>query len=327
MNSSILRDRSGTKTKNVADSCPPRPSSAVRSDAIASTKRDYHGLQPEQNRTALSATRRANVLGVGVSAYSMDDVLAIIGSAIENGTKGYICATGVHGVMEAQKDTNLRAILNASLVNVPDGRPTVWVGRLQGLSRMTQVTGPNLMLRVCEVSLKKGYTHFFYGGNVGVAEELRDCMTRKFPGLKVLGTYTPPFRPLSAAEEAELSELVSRSKPDILWVGLSTPKQERFAAEYLHKLDTTLMFAVGAAFDIHSGRIQESPMWLKAIGMQWFHRLCQEPRRLWKRYLFNNSRFVARILMQFFHLMNYDLNSPFIGPSIPTPLLRDNSRE
>jgi N-acetylglucosaminyldiphosphoundecaprenol N-acetyl-beta-D-mannosaminyltransferase len=116
-------------------------------------------------------------------------------------------------------------------------------------------------------------------------------------------------------------------KPDIFWVGLSTPKQERFVAEYLPKLDTTLMFTVGAAFDIHSGGIQESPSWVKAIGMQWFHRLCQEPRRLWKRYLFNNSRFIINILMQLFGLRNYDLYSPSLAPSIPTPVLLDNSRD
>jgi N-acetylglucosaminyldiphosphoundecaprenol N-acetyl-beta-D-mannosaminyltransferase len=258
--------------------------------------------------------RRANVLGVGVNAYSMEEVLVIISSAIKSGRKGYICATGVHGVMEAQKDANLCAVLNGSLINVPDGRPTVWVGWLQGLRCMSQVTGPNLMLRVCELSLKKGYTHFLYGGNVGVAEKLRDCLVRQFPGLNVVGTYTPPFRPLSAIEVSELSELVSRLKPDIFWVGLSTPKQERFVAEYLHKLDTKLMFAVGAAFDIHIGKIQESPEWVKAIGMQWFHRLCQEPGRLWKRYLLNNPRFVAGVFLQFAGLRKYELAARSASP-------------
>jgi N-acetylglucosaminyldiphosphoundecaprenol N-acetyl-beta-D-mannosaminyltransferase len=249
--------------------------------------------------------RRANVLGVRVDACSMEQTLDIISAAIENGTKGYICATGVHGVMEAQKDATLRSILNSSLVNLPDGRPTVWVGRLQGLRRMKQVTGPNLMLRVCELSVKKGYRHFLYGGNVGVAETLKACLVRQFPGLRVVGTYTPPFRPLREAEVAALSDLLSRLKPDIFWVGLSTPKQERFVAEYLHRLDTKLMFAVGAAFDIHIGRIRESPEWVKAIGMQWFHRLLQDPGRLWKRYCFNNPGFVARIFLQFAGLRKY----------------------
>ena len=163
------------------------------------------------------------------------------------------------------------------------------------------------MLRVCALSVKEGYSHFLYGGNEGVAERLRDRLVGLFPGLNVVGTYTPPFRPLSADEEGELSQLISRLRPDIIWVGLSTPKQERFVAEYLHKLDTTLMFAVGAAFDFHTGKFQESPEWVKVIGMRWFHRLCQEPRRLWKRYLFNNPRFVASILLQIVGLRKYDL--------------------
>jgi N-acetylglucosaminyldiphosphoundecaprenol N-acetyl-beta-D-mannosaminyltransferase len=262
------------------------------------------------NVDSLRNDRRANVLGVAVNAYSMEEVLVIIRSAIERGTKGYICATGVHGVMEAQKDARLCGILNGSLINVPDGRPTVWVGRLQGLRGMKQVTGPNLMLRVCELSVTNGYTHFFYGGNVGVAEQLRDSLVRRFPGLNVVGTYTPPFRPLLGTEAAELSRLISQLKPDIFWVGLSTPKQEKFMAEYLHKMDTKLMFAVGAAFDIHTGKIRESPEWVKTIGMQWLHRLCQDPGRLWRRYLVNNPRFLASMFLQFTGLKKFRLTAP-----------------
>ena len=263
-----------------------------------------------QGSVKLTNVRRANVLGVGVSAYSMEEVLAIISSAIERHRKGYICATGVHGVMEAQRDANLRAVLNGCLLNVADGRPTVWIGWLQGLRDMCQVTGPNLMIRVCACSVRNGYRHFLYGGNVGVAERLKNCLVDRFPGLNIVGTYTPPFRPLSTVEEDELSQLVSRLKPDVFWVGLSTPKQERFVAEYLNKLDTTLMFAVGAAFDIHTGKIRESPEWVKVMGMQWFHRLYQEPRRLWKRYLLNNPRFLASAFLQCTGLRKYDLVPP-----------------
>src|SRR5260370_1037651 len=249
---------------------------------------------------------RANVLGIGVSATDMNGALATIASAIEAGSKGYVCATGVHGVMEAQRDPALRSILNNSFLNLADGRPTMWVGRIQGLRSMRQVTGPNLMLRLCELSAKTGYTHFFYGGDVGVAEQLKDAMTKRFPGLKVVGTYTPPFRPLRPEEAAELSDMVSRLKPDVFWVGLSTPKQERWVAEYVDRLDTKLMFAVGAAFDMHTGRIKESPEWLKVMGLQWLHRLCQEPRRLWKRYLISNSRFIPKILLQFLDVRKYE---------------------
>ena len=172
---------------------------------------------------------------------------------------------------------------------------------------MDQLTGPNLMLSVCELSAKLGYTNFFYGGNTGVADELKQNLCRRFPGLKVVGTYTPPFRKLNSAEEAELISTVARLKPDIFWVGLSTPKQERFMAEYIHKLDTTLMMGVGAAFDMHTGRIQDSPDWIKRAGLQWAHRLAQEPRRLWKRYLINNPRFIFKIAFQLLGLTKYEL--------------------
>jgi len=237
----------------------------------------------------------------------MDETLQLMESVIAADNRGYICVAGVHGVMEAQTDTGLRSIINQSLLTTADGRPTVWVGWLQGFHRMTQITGPDLMLRVCAESVQKGYTHFFYGGDAGVAEQLKANLERKFPGLRVVGTYTPPFRPLNAAEQKDLQELVTRLKPDMFWVGLSTPKQERFMAEYLPKLDTKLMIGVGAAFDIHTGRIKDSPDWLQALGLQWAHRLCQEPRRLWKRYLYNNPRFLVRITSQLLGLRKYEL--------------------
>jgi N-acetylglucosaminyldiphosphoundecaprenol N-acetyl-beta-D-mannosaminyltransferase len=257
--------------------------------------------------TATSTTRRVNVLGVGITPLRTKETLQLMESTIANGEKGYICVTGVHGVMEAQTDTNLRSIINRSLLTTPDGRPTVWVGWLQGFHKMNQITGPDLMLHVCAESAEKGYTHFFYGGDVGVAEQLKANLEKRFPGLQVVGTYTPPFRPLNPAEENELQELVARLKPDMFWVGLSTPKQERFMAEYLAKLDTRLMIGVGAAFDIHTGRIKDSPDWLQAMGLQWVHRMFQEPRRLWKRYLYNNPRFIVRIASQLLGLRKYEL--------------------
>ena len=187
-----------------------------------------------------------NILGVKVHATSMDRALATIESAIANGDKGYVCVTGVQGVMEAQVDSNLKRIINHSVLTTPDGRPTVWVGWLRGFFNMRQVTGPDMMLRICALSAEKGYTHFFYGGNAGVADQLKDSLTKRFPGMKVVGTYTPPFRPLYAEEEAELIRMVFETKPDFFWVGLSTPKQERFMDQYISKLDTKLMFGVGA---------------------------------------------------------------------------------
>ncbi|HLQ51141.1 MAG TPA: WecB/TagA/CpsF family glycosyltransferase [Terriglobales bacterium] len=241
---------------------------------------------------------RVNLLGVGVHAINMSQALEIIDTAIQAGKRGYICVTGIHGIMEAQKDTVFRDIVNNSLLTTPDGMPTVWVGRLQGFSKMSRVFGPDLMLRVCEMSLKKGYTHFLYGGDTGVAERLKEALVQRFPGLRIVGTFSPPFRLLTGREEAELTLRLSELRPDIFWVGLSTPKQERFMAKYLQKWDTKVMLGVGAAFDIHTGRIQDAPDWVKNAGLQWLHRLRQEPARLWRRYLINNPKFIIKITLQ-----------------------------
>ncbi|MGH9564325.1 MAG: WecB/TagA/CpsF family glycosyltransferase [Terracidiphilus sp.] len=255
------------------------------------------------NQTALG---RVNILGVGVHAIDMNRAVEQVCEAIDRGRKGYVCVTGVHGIMEAQTDPQFRSILNHSLLTTPDGMPTVWIGKLRGFSEMRRVFGPDLMLEVCERSVEKGYTHFLYGGAPGVAEALQGSLTRRFPGLRVVGTYTPPFRPLNSEEDASLRKTIGDLRPDMIWIGLSTPKQERFMAQYLPLLDTKLMFGVGAAFDVHTGRIQDAPDWIKNSGLQWFHRLCQEPRRLWKRYLINNPRFVCKMAAQLAGLTKYD---------------------
>jgi N-acetylglucosaminyldiphosphoundecaprenol N-acetyl-beta-D-mannosaminyltransferase len=252
------------------------------------------------------ALHRVNILGVGVHAIDMHQALAQVGQAIEDGQKGYICVTGVHGIMESQTDPLFRSILNRSYLTTPDGMPTVWIGRLRGFSGMKRVFGPDLMLETCKMSIERGYTHFLYGGAPGVAEALKETLVRKFPGLKVVGTFTPPFRLLNPEEAASLQNTIADLRPDIFWTGLSTPKQERFMAQYLPILDTKLMFGVGAAFYVHTGRIKDAPEWAKNVGLQWLHRLGQEPRRLWKRYLFNNPKFVVKIAAQLTGLTKYD---------------------
>jgi len=254
----------------------------------------------------LAGLSRVNVLGVGVHAIDMRQALAVFRRTLEDRRKGYVCVTGVHGIMEAQKYPEFKAILNGSLLTTPDGVPAVWVGRWQGYSQMQRVFGPELMLEVCAMSVGKGYTHFLYGGADGVAEQLKISLLRRFPGLRIVGTYTPPFRPLNQAEKQDLYARVSTVKPDIFWVGLSTPKQEHFMAEYLPHLDTRVMVGVGAAFDVHTGRIQDAPDWMKNAGLQWLHRLGQEPRRLWKRYLYNNPLFVFKMTSQILGLSKYD---------------------
>jgi N-acetylglucosaminyldiphosphoundecaprenol N-acetyl-beta-D-mannosaminyltransferase len=166
------------------------------------------------------------------------------------------------------------------------------------------------MLEVCRASQSAGWKHFFYGGGPGTATALAAVLQTKFPGLLVAGTYTPPFRPLTPAEFTEFQSQVKSSRPDIIWVGLSTPKQEIFMSATLANLDAPLMIGVGAAFDLISGNVRQSPRWIQRSGFEWLYRLIQEPRRLWKRYFKNNPLFVGRVLLQMTGLRRYSLDVP-----------------
>jgi N-acetylglucosaminyldiphosphoundecaprenol N-acetyl-beta-D-mannosaminyltransferase len=250
---------------------------------------------------------RVNVLGVGISVLNLQTALDAIVNAVRKRRKGYICVTGVHGVMEAQEDITFRKILNTAFLCTPDGMPMVWAGKLNSHCKMRRVYGPDLMLDVCAWSETNGSRHFFYGGADGVAELLAEKLKARFPKLQVAGTFTPPFRPLDAEEEKQLQAMVRAVRPDIFWVGLSTPKQEKFMSEYLPKLDVTLMIGVGAAFDFHSGRVKQAPRWMQRSGLEWFYRLCREPRRLAKRYFKNNPLFLLKIVGQLCSLKKYSL--------------------
>ncbi len=254
----------------------------------------YLSARPHIN----SATDYANVLGVKVSAVNMNLAVQLADQWISSGKPGYACVTAVHGVMEAQDDPSFLGILNNAVLNVPDGMPITWVGRFQGHSGMNRVFGPDFMLALCELSLERGYRNFLYGGQPGVADQLRDVLRMRFPGLQIVGTCTPPFRELNPQEEEALFGQIRTLKPDILWIGLGAPKQERFMARYFEQLQVPLMIGVGAAFDFHTGRIRDCSDWMKRAGLQWLHRLVQDPGRLWKRYLRTNPAFLWHIALQ-----------------------------
>jgi len=253
------------------------------------------------------AHEHANVLGVKLSAINMTSAIELAERWVAQGDPGYVCVTGVHGVMEAQQDPALRNILNQAVMNTPDGMPMSWVGHLQGFSGMDRIYGPDFMLAMCERSLERGYRHFLYGGQPGVAEELKHALETRFPGLQIAGIYTPPFRSLNHEEEQALIALVHEAKPHILWVGLSTPKQERFMATYVDRLHVSLLVGVGAAFDFHTGRVRDCSDWIKRAGMQWLHRLMQDPARLGRRYLRSHPAFVWKITLQILQLRRYPL--------------------
>ncbi|HEX5283627.1 MAG TPA: WecB/TagA/CpsF family glycosyltransferase [Bryocella sp.] len=255
---------------------------------------------------SVAAHPHVNVLGIEVSAINMDDAIDLAVRWIATGRSGYICMSGVHGVSEAQSSVHLRKILNAAVMNAPDGMPMSWIGWLRGHTHMDRVYGPDFMTNLCRVSISRGYRHYLYGGQPGVAQALKNALEERFEGLQIVGTFSPPFRPLTPGEEDAFLADVWQAKPDILWVGLSTPKQECFMAEYVERLGVPLLVGVGAAFDFHVGRIHDAPRWIKRTGFQWLHRLLQEPRRLWKRYLLNNPVFLWRISLQLLKLRSYE---------------------
>lgn len=241
-------------------------------------------------------TPRVNVLGVGISALTMQRALTTITDWIEHNKHHYVCVTGVHGVMESQADERLKQIHNEAGLVTPDGMPLVWLSRFAGFSYVERVYGPDLMLALCDYSQQYGYKHFFYGGALGVPELLIARLQQQFPRLQVAGFYSPPFHPLSDREDEAIVDMINNSGAHIVWVGLSTPKQEYWMAAHVHRLKANALIGVGAAFDFHSGRKPQAPRWMQRSGLEWLFRLATEPRRLGKRYLINNPKFLWLIL-------------------------------
>jgi len=250
---------------------------------------------------------RVNILGVGISAINMDMALDSIEGWIARREPHYVCVTPVHSVMDCQRDPGLRRIFNASGLTTPDGMPLVWLCRYKGYRNVSRVYGPDLMLTLCERSLARGYNHFFYGGAKGVPEQLAEHLQNRFPGLMVAGTYSPPFRPLMPEEDNQIVRMINEASPDVVWVGLGSPKQERWMAAHIGKLKAPVLIGVGVAFDFHAGVKKQAPIWMQQKGLEWLFRLLSEPRRLWRRYLINNPSFVALVLLQIIGLRRYSL--------------------
>lgn len=239
--------------------------------------------------------RRVPILGVRVVAEPLqrvlDDVLGHLGRA-SSAPPRLLFPTGVHGVVTAQDDPAFRAVLDGAAYTVCDGMPLVYLARLRGARDAGRAFGPSVMLAVLERTSRGGARHFFYGGAPGVADELAAKMRERFPGLEVVGTWAPPFRELTPQEEDDVAARINASGADVVWVGLSTPKQERWAAAIQPRLDVKLICAVGAAFDYNRGAIRPAPAWMRRLALEWLFRLIQEPRRLWRRYLAIVPRFL-----------------------------------
>jgi N-acetylglucosaminyldiphosphoundecaprenol N-acetyl-beta-D-mannosaminyltransferase len=251
-----------------------------------------------------------SVLGVRVSAVQIPDVIAEMESWISwRDASRYIAVTGMHGITEAQHDSNFKEVLNQADLVVPDGMPLVWLGRLRGHAMSRRVYGPELMMSFCRETAGREYRHFLYGGDAGVAKKLADELTESCPGIRFVGSYAPPYRELTLEEDAQIVDTINRAAPDVLWVGLSTPKQEKWMWEHRERLNVPVMVGVGAAFDFLSKRKQQAPAWMQESGLEWLFRLFQEPRRLWKRYLVGGAQFVFWVSLELLGLRRFEVDS------------------
>jgi N-acetylglucosaminyldiphosphoundecaprenol N-acetyl-beta-D-mannosaminyltransferase len=244
------------------------------------------------------AEARVNVIGTEISAINIPMALSIIDDWIARRDRKFICVRDAHGVVASRRDRALRAAHRRAGLVTPDGMPLVWLCRLAGFKHVDRVYGPDLLLALCEHSVARGYRHFFYGGGAGIAEELAALLQQRFPSLVVAGTYSPPFRELKNEEATEIGRLINDSRADIVWVGLSTPKQEIWMAQHRDKLTAPVLIGVGAAFDFHSGRKRQAPYWIQRSGFEWLFRVAVEPRRLLRRYAVTVPEFMFLVALQ-----------------------------
>jgi N-acetylglucosaminyldiphosphoundecaprenol N-acetyl-beta-D-mannosaminyltransferase len=247
---------------------------------------------------------RVNILGVGVSAVNMDQALERIDVWVADGKRQYVCVCPVHSIMECRRSEVVRATFNAAGMVTPDGMPVVWVARWSGHPHVGRVYGPDLMLAVLE---RQRHRHFFYGGGPGVAKRLAESMKRRFPQVDIAGILEPPFAPLDQLCTPEAAQAINDSRPDVVWVGMSSPKQDRWMAQMRPLLDAPVLIAVGAAFDFHTGAVRQAPLWMQRSGLEWLFRLAVEPRRLWRRYLVDNPWFLWELALQKTGLRRFEL--------------------
>lgn len=252
-------------------------------------------------------TATYSVLGVRVHALQIPGVVAQMLRWIDLRSPGrYIAVTGMHGVSIARRDPAFREILRSAGLVVADGMPLVWLGRRAGFHMPRRVYGPELMLAFCEASAPLSLRHFFYGGAPGVPEQLAETLATHFPGLQIASSFSPPYRPLTPPEEEKIVAHINNSHPDVLWVGLSTPKQEQWMHAFCDRLNVPVLVGVGAAFDIHTRRVSQAPFWMRENGLEWLFRFSQEPRRLWRRTFINGSQFAFYVLLERLRLKRFE---------------------
>jgi N-acetylglucosaminyldiphosphoundecaprenol N-acetyl-beta-D-mannosaminyltransferase len=264
---------------------------SIRQRRLSDEDRGQDGDRDPWNGAEVLVTLPASVVEIlGIPVYdgslreAIDTMIATCTGTAPR-TNRLVSATGAHGLVHAQKDRSFAAALHEFDMNLPDGLPGVWVGKhLKGAARMERIRGPDFFRELMSASAGTAVTHFLCGGKDGVAETLRTACRERFANASVVGTYCPPFRQLTDADWSELATRISASKPDIVWIGLSTPKQEMFACELAKWTDVHYIVTVGAAFDFHIGAVREAPVWVQRSGFEWFYRMCLDPKRLVRRY-------------------------------------------
>lgn len=247
------------------------------------------------NASGIAATR---ILDIPVSLVGLESAVNAICGWIAARQAHYVCVRDVHGVMRAQDDNELLALHEGAGLVTPDGMPLVWLSRLRGHRGVSRACGADLVDELCRVSVKDGLRHYFYGGKPGVAGRMADVLAARYPGLQVAGTATPPFGAMTAEEDAAATAAIVAARADIVWVGLSTPTQEYWMRSHVGRIPGATLLGVGAAFDFHAGDVKRAPRWMQRAGLEWFHRLVSEPRRLWRRYLVLAPKFVVRVLRE-----------------------------
>lgn len=241
----------------------------------------------------VGACPTVEILGAPVSAVDREMAIACLTARIQAAAGGYVTFPDSYNVVLSREDNVLaRAHRNAFMV-CPDGTPLTIVGWLRGQAQMRRVSGPDLLLWLCEAGLAHGWRHYFFGGVPGVAEEMVRRLKERLPDLQIAGYESPPFKAASEEPDLEACQRILEAKPDVVWVGLGAPKQEYWACANAPHVPGALLMAVGAAFDFHAGRVQRAPAWMRQSGLEWFHRLISEPRRLWRRYVLFAPRFAV----------------------------------
>jgi N-acetylglucosaminyldiphosphoundecaprenol N-acetyl-beta-D-mannosaminyltransferase len=244
--------------------------------------------------------RKRSILGVPVAMTDYSETIEVMDGLISSGEPGYICVAPVHSLIVAQDDPEMRAALRGSTLVVPDGMPVVWAANLLGEHLDDRVYGPELMLRFSDRCAERGYRVWLHGGHdQATLLHLTERMRRRHPGIKIVGGYAPPSRLLTPEEEDAVVRQINEAAPDVVWVGLGVPRQEKWMARMRARVDAPVMCGVGAAFDFHAGRVSMAPRWMQQRGLEWLYRITQEPRRLLPRYVRSNPRFVISFARQY----------------------------